>query len=392
MSTAAKKKTAKPECWIDPRFRPLAFDMRAPLARLDDGRLMIVTGVDTSSNPVTEKPLVARTSVDEGKNWSKPVPLVVGKDGKAVVKPGRGVPSMCNVILRTSGNVLIVVGMEPLKRIWDVRRRDLDPKKSGGGGVVAMRSLDNGRTWIDRRRVFKDICGNPPMSMIETSGGHVVATCQPILTKPGRNAVCTLVSADQGKTWRTSHMIDLGGSGHHDGVCEPAIVELRDGRLWMLLRTNWGRFWEAFSEDGGLSWRTIRPSRIAASSSPMCLVRLRSGRLALLWNRMYPEGKRGFPRPKPNSESSEAPACWQHVEANSEFSEAPASWYREELSMSFSEDDGKRWSRPLVVAREKDAWISYPYLFEAAPGLLWIRVWWPGGLQVQALERDLVGS
>ena len=69
---------------------------------------------------------------------------------------------------------------------------------------------------------------------------------------------------------------------------------------------------------------------------------------------MYPEGENSFPR------------------KSGQFSEAEASWHRGELSMAFSSDEGKTWSKPLVIARQKGAWLAYPYLFEPKPGRLWI--------------------
>jgi len=71
---------------------------------------------------------------------------------------------------------------------------------------------------------------------------------------------------------------------------------LKDGRLYMLLRTAWDRFWEAYSWDKGLSWRQIGPgpSTIPTSSSPGYMMRLASGRIALVWNSPPAGGK---PRP-----------------------------------------------------------------------------------------------
>lgn len=110
----------------------------------------------------------------------------------------------------------------------------------------------------------------------------------------------------------------------------------------MLIRTNWDRFWEALSYDDGLSWRTIRPRAIEANSSPGYRIRLRSGRIVLAWNRLLAEGAHSLPR------------------RSGKLSAAAASWQREGLSISFSEDEGRAWSEPTVVAREKDTWIAYP--------------------------------
>ena len=104
------------------------------------------------------------------------------------------------------------------------------------------------------------------------------------------------------------------------------MAELGDGRVLLLLRTNWGRFWEALSEDGGRSWRTIRPTGIEASSSPGYLLRLASGRMCLAWNR--PQAADGAPP----------------VTRSGQYSQDEASWFRDELSVAFSEDE-----YPVVV-------------------------------------------
>ena len=70
------------------------------------------------------------------------------------------------------------------------------------------------------------------------------------------------------------------------------------------------------------------------------LIRLASGRLALLWNRLCPEGR-----------SSIVPG------GSPDFSERQASWQREELSLAFSTDDAKTWTKPVVIGRSR-GWIE----------------------------------
>jgi predicted neuraminidase len=207
-----------------------------------------------------------------------------------------------------------------------------------------------------------------------------VASVEHLVRNPGHWVACSLSSDDEGKTWRQSNLIDLGGHGHHDGATEPTMAELSDGRLLMLIRTNLDRFWQAFSDDGGRYWRTIQPSPLDASSSPGCLLRLRSGRLVLLWNRLNPEG-RIWPKSRPGVAS-----------------EVPASWHREELSLAFSEDDARTWTKPLVIARQTNGQLSYPYLVERRPGELWLmagfafRRGWkePVPLRLRAHEGELL--
>lgn len=164
--------------------------------------------------------------------------------------------------------------------------------------VWTIRSLDEGKTWVERRKIVEGWSG-ANLDLIQTSTGRIVLPIQDLLINPGgncANVTYTLVSDDDGRSWKKSNIIDLGGHGHHDGAFEQTLVELRDGRLWMLMRTNWDRFWQAYSTDQGLSWRVIGPSEFDASSSPGYLTRLSSGRLVLVWNRLYPEGKNNYPR------------------------------------------------------------------------------------------------
>jgi len=144
----------------------------------------------------------------------------------------------------------------------------------------------------------------------------------------------------------------------------------------MLLRTNWGVFWEAVSDNDGLTWKNFRPTKIDASSAPGILERLKSGRIVLVWNRYYPEGKTDYPLRG----------------GDGNWSEVPVSNHREELSIMFSDDDAKSWSQPVVLARttKKGTQLSYPYIFEINPGELWVTTHFAGNLRVKILEKDFV--
>ena len=343
------------ERWIDPICRPLSIDARKPFVRLSDGGLMAIAGNAT---------IVSR---DDGDSWQAPRPMYRG-EGPDLPSPGPGIPDNRGQLLATGDGVLVFVWMDVRVLNWDDESGE--PGADAHSDLWSIRSLDGGATWVDRQRLFEGICGHPPINMIETFNGRIVVTNQYYLRHPGRNVIRVYSSGDAGKSWRGSNIIDLGGHGHHDGAFEPTFVQRRDGTLWMLIRTNWDRFWEAISDDDGLSWRIIRPSSIEASTSPGYLARLQSGRLLLAWNRLYPEGADGYLR------------------RSGQLSEDEASWQREELSVAVSEDEGRSWSAPRVIAREKDAWISYPYVFEPTPGLLWVMTG-QGDLSLRVVESDL---
>ncbi|MBC7328299.1 exo-alpha-sialidase [bacterium] len=317
--------------WVHPLAEALTVEKNGPFLRLNDGRL---AAVDSRGICFSQ---------DEGVSWSEPIFVCEGINEKE--------PASYDLVQTDDGTiVLLYLNFKDYRFKWDEENCEpLDCKLE----LWSVRSPDGGRTWIDNQRVVEGYNTNF-FGFIKTSKGRLVAGVDHFISHPGRSVAMSVYSDDNGKSWQRSNMIDLGGRGHHDGAMEPTIAELSDGQLLMLIRTNLDRFWQAISDDGGKYWRRIEPSSIDASTSPGRLLRLKSGRLVLVWNRLNPEGG-VYPKSGP----------WAG-------GEVPASWHREELSISFSEDDGKSWTPPVVIARQKGGQLSYPYLFEARPGELWV--------------------
>ena len=327
---------------------------QGPFVRLSDGRLLTV------------RDNCACVSPDDGKTWTRH--RIFADDGPVVA-------GMAGALIQTRGGAVIMAFINIREKAnWNWREDILDSP----GAILptyVIRSLDGGKTWQDLQKLHDEWTG-AIRDIIETRDGSVVFTSMMMRHAPGRHAVVTYTSNDDGQRWTRSSVIDLGGIGHHGGVTESTLEQLADGRIWMLLRTNWGRFWETFSDDEGRTWKGFKPTRIDASSAPGFLCRLRSGRLALVWNRYFPEGKTEYPL--------------QGGDGN--WSEVPVSNHREELSLMFSNDEGNNWSGPVVIARisKPGHQLSYPLIFEAAPGELWITTTFAGELSIRLFERDFV--
>lgn len=221
--------------WVHPLCQPLPVDGNGPFAELADGSLMTI-----------DAPGV-RFSRDDGQTWSAAQRVCAGLDG---LREGREPAS--SSLVRTRGGALVIVYLDATTYNFSWDRTINQPKDDCRLEIWAIRSLDGGQTWIDRQRILEGY--NPNFfGFIQTRSGRLVATVPHLVRDPGRYVACSLTSDDDGKTWRRSNLIDLGGHGDHSGAMEPAVAELNDGRLLMLIRTHWGRFWEAFSDDGGLS-------------------------------------------------------------------------------------------------------------------------------------------
>lgn len=332
---AETQPTPPPTRWIHPSCRPLECTRNGPFLQSDDGSLLAIDGN------------VLRTSTDGGKTWSEPgAPITPGMDFNYVGHTAQP--------LRTRDGALVFLFLDftGYKFSWNDQLGVPNPECLLE--LWAIRSLDNGQTWTDKQRLLGGYNADF-MGFIQTSAGRLVATVEHLDPVFGRWMVCSFVSDDEGQTWKQGNWIDLGGHGHHDGAVEPTVVELKDGRLMMLIRTSLDRFWRAYSDDGGRYWRTIEPTNIDASSAPSWLLHLKSGRLALVWNRVKAEGATTAPK-----------------HAAGQASESLVSWFREELSIAFSEDDGTTWTQPVVIAREPKGQLAYPYILERTPGELWV--------------------
>ncbi|MGI9629109.1 MAG: sialidase family protein, partial [Longimicrobiales bacterium] len=98
----------------------------------------------------------------------------------------------------------------------------------------------------------------------------------------------TYYSDDDWRTWDTSNLVRVPNTIPNiwqTGAVEPTFVQLRDGRIWMLLRNSTERLWESFSEDLGESWSEPEPSRFYAGPNTWStLKRLSDGSILLTWN------------------------------------------------------------------------------------------------------------
>lgn len=101
-----------------------------------------------------------------------------------------------------------------------------------------------------------------------------------------------LISDDNGESYRLCGRL---GDGNAKWFWEPAVTELSDGSLKMLIRAqDMGCLWESTSFDKGETWTPAKPGNIVGASTKVRLLKDSKGRIYLLHN-PDPEGKRRNP-------------------------------------------------------------------------------------------------
>ena len=300
------------------------------IARTATGRLIAAWSV---SGPGSRDGRIdVSTSADGGRTWSEPV--------TAIDTPGQfdGDPS-----LLIDGN-----------RIMGVPSTVVPPNKINKSEVWMTVSDDDGRSWSKSREMntgYKYFVGKRHLGLKLKDGTLVMPASYDIWAERGTPAKTegemdlkagVLISKDGGATWSTH--IDLHifvpkvtpfSTG---GVVEPAIVELENGELYMLLRTGTEFLYESRSSDGGKTWSNPVPSKLQGHNTPASLWRLdmRPNEIIAIWN---------------NSPRNRYP-----------------------LSVAISGDGGRTWSRPKDVARSENLQISYPGITQDSDGNF-VAVW-----------------
>lgn len=142
---------------------------------------------------------------------------------------------------------------------------------------VMMRiSVDEGRTWINPKQ-------------LSPSGKYTgLANGRSIRLRSGRilleawegGYVYCLLSDDEGKTWRDSQHIKPANGESYENAC----VELKDGKVLMLMRTEIGGQFKSISSDGGETWSDPVITPLTGSAAPVSISRIpKTGDLLAIW-------------------------------------------------------------------------------------------------------------
>jgi len=271
---------------------------------------------------------VLATSDDDGETWSPPRLVVDAHD--------KNLPRDRSVLV---GNLWT----DPLGRLWLIFDQSMDMFDGRAGVWVSMCEDPDAKqpVWSEPRRIWHGVTLNKPtvlstgewmmpISLDQREGFGPFKGCFKELD-PYRGAN-VFVSTDQGVTWERRGCVRFPNPNWHEHM----IVERKDGKLWMLARTDKG-IMQSSSSDGGKTWSEPSfPHGIQHPVARFHIRRLASGRILMVKHGETMDAHEG----------------------------------RSKLTAWLSEDEGETWKGGLMLDERKG--ISYPDGFQASDGTIYI--------------------
>jgi predicted neuraminidase len=256
------------------------------------------------------------TSEDGGATWSKPR-LAVGTRTRAAQQ------------LR--GALVGNLWTDPKGRLWLFFDQQLgDPQKRITNWYMRCDEPDAAEPAWSKPVMFAEGCTLNKPTVLKS--GEWLLPVSDWHQKTAR----VFVSTDAGESWKERGNLRFPAWEFDEHM----MVELRDGRLWMLARTK-GQPHESFSSDSGRTWSPPRQAATVQNiNARFFLRRLQSGRILLV--------KNGSP--------------------------AERLTQRTHLSAWLSEDEGETWKGGLLLDARNA--VSYPDGFETPDGMIQILYDW----------------
>lgn len=240
------------------------------LAVLDDGAILCAYA--SASGRVLDRIQAVRTD-DAGKTWSQPVNVMEAPAGGYIADPN-----------------ILVLGKRAT--VFATFVPDTKPALSRSETWSSV-SEDGGRTWGPRVRIplaRRYTSGKVHGPVTLADGTIAMGYSWDVPAEKGKPAgeehrmfarAGVLRSKDRGATWTPGGDIAIN---EPMGADEPALVVLRNGDLFAVVRTGGPRPYEVRSTDGGQSWSEPKPSRFVGHNSPSALLRLRDGAILRVWD------------------------------------------------------------------------------------------------------------
>lgn len=307
------------------------------IGRTSTGKL--ITAWSQSGGGLRFARVMGSVSADNGKTWGKPF-KIIDNDGLSDGDPSMLVDGEKVFVYSSS-----VVPPNTITKIY----------------TYAAVSEDDGKTWtkpVEIESEYNYLVGKRHLgsklkdgTLIMPGGFDRWAQFGPVpaRTEGEMDLVSGVMRSTDGINWTpyfnlhtVAQKVTPFGT---NGLGEPAVVELNNGELYVLLRSGTDKMYEARSTDGGKTWTEPQPSELSGHNIPASLWRLdqKPEEIIVIWN-------------------------------NSPLERHP-------LSVAISGDGGRTWSTPKNVADitgvqkfYHDLQISYPGITQGTDGNF-VAVW-----------------
>jgi len=281
----------------------------------DGSFLFATTEFLKGSSDFTHAHIVARTSRDEGKTW----------ESKKILQKNTGKMNVMSVTLRRLRHRNPYSG--PIGLFYLVKNNFNDLQ------VFLRVSTDEAKSFGEPIRVTSKpgyhVMNNDRVTVLSSGRLLVPVSFSSDVKLSNRFVSSCWISDDEGKSWREG----IGKVAYAKrGAMEPEVLELTDGRIQMIFRTQLGHIAVSYSSDGGDSWSKAKSWNVIAPEAPATLRRIPStGDLLLVWNRIYRKGSSHGGKRTP-------------------------------LHVALSSDEGKTWTRIREIETDRENTYSYPSL------------------------------
>ncbi len=225
-----------------------------------------------------------------------------GRSWNAIERiPPTAVPERPPGPFKTPDGALVDIGFYFWRRYPEAQRAELEKKyfvhvNSGPGpGMVATctggfirRSTDGGKTWEKKDLPELDVhmSASSGWSRVQLPDGSILRA---FMVKKSAKEPCDgyAVRTTDGKTYELALAI-ADPDRKADITEENWLHVMENGNVWMLARTEKSddHLWQAFSEDGGRTWRSVKTG--IKGHPPSSLIRLHDGRLLLTYGYRHP--------------------------------------------------------------------------------------------------------
>lgn len=324
--------TEPPQCVLElPPGPGNSRNSEGALIRAADGRMLFAYSRFTTGKGHDEDAadIAVRTSTDGGWTWSAHDEFAVRRNPKDELN----VMSVSFLRLKDGRLAMFYLVKRSAEDCRPVMRVSSDEGRSWGAAQMLIPDSDKG---------YYVVCND---RAVRLCSGRILLPAGRGLPRNGQriapSAASCLYSDDDGKTWRRGHeVMAVGRESKPTHLQEPVVVELRDGRVWMLMRTELGVQYESFSSDGGMTFTAPKPSAVCAPRAPAAVKRLSNGDLLLVWNDI--------------SDMTPADRC-----------EDTKTWTRRNrLRVAVSDDDGRTWKHAKWLENDPRGWFCYTAILE----------------------------